>query len=252
MISIIDKNLEIAGTFDTPDSASGTIQFHNPFCDGEIDGSWTASQISTPIKTDGAVGPFPEIEIPQGLFNPETGDEKFYQPAITSQGDWFLYASATESLLPIPAGWSTNETGQETHIMFFEKGRPDEPTIFIRLATIPGSDGGTDPSTITINQISDNLKALGVHKILAVEILDDEKGYILANLNPDSDSSEMMLLFSSRNLDNPSGPITHLFAAYAAPEDWVGYDPIVRAMLAKWTAHDYTSLGAELPENLNE
>jgi hypothetical protein len=248
-ISIININLEITGTFDSPNNASGTMRIHPAICDGEVDATWSASTNLLPPIMNIQEVVLPEMEIPEGLFNPEAGDEKFYQSGIESQGDWYLYNSALESMLPIPAGWSTNETGNETHIMFFEKGRPDEPTIFIRLATIPEKDGGTDTSTTTIHEISDNLKALGVHKILVVETIDDDKGFILANLNHASGASEMMLLFTSRNLNNPSGPITHVFTAYAAPADWEGYYPIVRAMLAKWVALDYTPLGGELPGN---
>jgi tetratricopeptide (TPR) repeat protein len=251
-ISIINTNLEIKGSFDSPDSASGSMRIHPAICNGEVDVTWSASTNFVPPVVNIPERALPEMEIPEGLFIPEAGDDKFYQPGISSQGDWFLYTSGMESMLPIPAGWSTNETGQETHIIFFEKGRPDEPTIFIRLVIIPEFNGGTDPSTATINEFSDNLKALDVHKILAAETLDDDKGYILANLNHESNTSEMMLLFTSRSMNNPSGPFTHLFAAYSATADWDGYYPIVRAMLEKWFTLDSTPLGAQLPESLNE
>ena len=67
--------------------------------------------------------------------------------------------------------------------MFFEKGRPDEPTIFIRLAIIPNSMGESILA-LPIDRFSDNLKALDLHKILAEEILDDDKGYIPREIEP--------------------------------------------------------------------
>jgi tetratricopeptide (TPR) repeat protein len=249
-ISIIDTNLEITGAFDSPDSASGIMSIHPAICDGEVDVTWSVSTDYVPPPPDIPEGSFPDMAIPEDLFNPKKGDDDFYHPGIASQGDWILYASVMESILPVPSGWFIDETGNQTNILFFQKGDRDEPSIFIRLGIIPDFDGGTDPSVQTISEISDNLNALDVHQILATEMIDKDKGYILVNLNHNSETSEMMLLFTSRYLNNPSGAFTHVFSAYTSPENWDDYYPIVREMLIHWVATDYGPLGDKLPESL--
>jgi hypothetical protein len=250
--------LAITGSFSSSAEATGTLKIT---CDEDLNTTWTASRsdsLATPAPDPEYAALIPDLEIPEHLFSPDEEASNFYGSPLYSGGDWYVVGSAwSESVLPIPGGWTQEESGKATFIAFSPDGNVDRigPGSVRILLTTYGSHGDTRTSEEFVAEMEDQARGSPDWGLLQKEIVDTEKAYILFRVEGDAGKELIWLLVCSReplSEDGESGGWFRTFVAIAHEEDWADYYPIIRAMLENWYGiwHD-NPLGVALPVELN-
>jgi hypothetical protein len=197
----------------------------------------------------------PDMKIQEGSFFPEKGSENLDPLSggeILTKGDWILYRSTMESVLPVPKGWTTIETGQQTYILFSPTGDPRENPVLQITLNIYGYE---DDSITSEKPIADSLASIEQSPnftLVKKEIMDEDKGYIFLKVITDAGTTRYVLQVVSKYANNPSGKFFHVATVFANEEDWDQYYPIIQAMLGNWHAYDGASIAIPLPETLTE
>lgn len=250
-------NLTITGTFSSSTRASGTLEIG---CKDGLNATWTASwsdSLATPTPRPEFAARIPDMKIRDDLFFRDAGGSNFdtNSPILYSKGDWFLVRSAsTRSMLPIPGGWTTGETGGDTWILFSPDGNVEYPTIQIRLGA-SGYDGDPKTSQEVITELEESVSGDPNFEILNKEIVDTEKGYVLlVGVTETGRKRYILILYSREPLseDGGSGGWFHTFSAFIYEEDWDDYYPIIQAMVEYWYGLYDNPLGVALPDTLLE
>lgn len=199
----------------------------------------------------------PDMKIPEGLFFPNKGAKNF-EPSygngnvLLTKGDWILFKAGLESILPVPKGWTTVETGQATYILFSPTGDPKQnPTIQIKL----GYQGYDDDSTTSEKPIGDSIASIEQNPnftLIKKEIIDKDKGYIFLKVITDAGTTRYVLQVVSKYANNPSGKFFHVSTISVNEADWDQYYPIIQAMFNNWHAYDGVSIAVPLPDSLTK
>lgn len=192
----------------------------------------------------------PDMKVPEGLFFPDQGSNNFEGFAVLTKGDWILYRAGLESLIPVPKGWTTVETGQASYILFSPTGDPKEnPAIQIKLGYY-GYDDDSTTSEQPITETLDSIKADPNFTLITKEVINSDKGYIFVKAVNDSGQTRYVLQVFSKYARNPSGKFFHVITAFTDEKDWEQYYPILQAMLNNWHAYDGVSIAVPLPDVL--
>lgn len=194
----------------------------------------------------------PDLEVPDGLFFPDKGDSNFDPTAgraLYVQGDWIVYANLMESILPVPGGWKTVETGQDTYILYSPVEDWEQPAIRVRLSIYAYEDDATT-SAVPVAEFVNQVKEAPTYTLLKQEILDDNTGYVFGAMSTESGKQRYLLQVFSKYADNPSGKFFHVYSVFTDQADWETYYPLIQAMLANWHALDNTPIAVSLPDTL--
>ena len=241
-LKMSDNGITFNGTFGKDGNASGQFEVNIPFCEGSSEGTWTA-RYETPAPPDPAlIALIPDTAITDGLFDREAGASNVseFEKAIDVQKDWLLIRSF-EFYFPLPAGWTTEETGSET-LIYFSPEIENSP-IIIRLGII-SSDKTFDE---WVSEEEQSLQESNVLKILDQGIISTNQAYFLVNGTVDV-GNRTILEFTSRSPDG----VFYRLIAYIKPDEWNDYYAIVRTMLVGWVDLELQPIGTMLPEDLGK
>lgn len=208
----------------------------------------------TPIVGSAYASLIPDLEIPAGLFFPDKGDSNFDPAAgraLYVQDDWIVYANLMESILPVPSGWKTIETGQDTYILYSPLEDWEQPAIRVRLS-ISAYDDDATTSAVPVAEFVNQVKEVPTYSLLKQEILDDNTGYVFGVMSTESGKKRYLLQVFSKYAYNPSGKFFHVYSVFTDQADWEAYYPLIRAMLANWHALDNTPIAVSLPDTLTQ
>lgn len=249
--------LTITGTFSSAAEATGTLEIG---CNEGLDATWTAfrsDSLAAPEPLPEYAARIPDLEIPDNLFAPDEGASNFYGSPLYSEGDWYLVGSAwSESVLPVPGGWTMEEPEDRTWIAFSQDGSVEDfspGSVWILLGT-DGYDGDTRTSEEAIGEVEDEVRGDPDWGLLTKEIVDTEKAYLLYRVGAEAEKQTWLIVYSREPLseDGESGGWYRTFMAIAHEEDWADYYPIIRAMLENWYGIWYDNpLGVALPVELD-
>ena len=240
-----NKTTMIAGEFTESGGVEGAFLIRSHFfCSEELSGTWQASAGYDEPDVQIPADMFPTMAVPEDLFSPELGEENFYQPGLDSYGDWVFYQSAMQSMLPVPKGWWTYETGEETFIEFARDPENDLADISIRLSYQPGQENAALIEEFD-NYLSDNHGA-----ILSRQNISEDLSYITFEVTLDSGEVKWVLVVFSRDREHSRGDLSFVFSASMPAAERDAFYPLVRAMLSHWVAYDFDRLGLDLPETL--
>jgi tetratricopeptide (TPR) repeat protein len=194
----------------------------------------------------------PDMKIKDDLFSRDAGASNFSDdsPILYSKGDWFLVQSAwTRSMLPIPSGWTTIESGS-TYILFSPDGNVEDLSMgSIRIILGgEGYEGDTKTSEEAITELEESVSGDPDLEILKKEIVDTEKAYVFFRIQMETGRKGYLLIVYSRD---PLGWF-HTFLAITHEEDWDDYYPIIQAMVEYWYGLYDNPLGVALPDTLLE
>lgn len=190
----------------------------------------------------------PSLAIADGLFRQEKGSENFNQMSrpIYANNYWLLTVNATESILPIPHGWTTVEDGKDTYILFGNEDDIDNPEIRIRVSVNGYIEDFMNSEDALAEYEADLAERDGI-TILKREILDNDKSYIV--LSTETEEGEMRYLIQAFSR-NSARQWFYTFSVFTAQDKWPDYYPLIQAMLARWAALDNTPIGINLPDNV--
>jgi len=195
----------------------------------------------------------PDMKIPGGLFFPDKGSDNFdpiVSGALMTKGDWILYRDSMRSILPIPKGWTTYETGQETYILFFPTGDPNQEfAIRIRLSFELYEDDSTT-SEETIVKFLEAIKDQTNLTVLKEEVIDTERGYVFLKVKTDFGTTRYLLTILSKNAKYKGDKFFYGFSVFTDEKDWDQYYPIIVAIVKNWYTYDGVSIGVQLPDTL--
>ncbi|MCH8062548.1 MAG: hypothetical protein IH861_08595, partial [Chloroflexi bacterium] len=163
--------IDVEATFTSTSSATGTLDIadSNP-CGQGLNTSWIAVPLELyepPPLSPEVLARIPDFAIPDNLFRKEYGDLEFddFTKVLGSKGNWFLIQSTPESVLPIPSGWATTETGQDAYYIIFDIHDSEVPLIRIRLGS-EGFEGDSRSSTEVISEFEGLVAEISTMKIL--------------------------------------------------------------------------------------
>lgn len=194
----------------------------------------------------------PDMKIPYGLFFPDKGSDNF-DPIVVktgiTKGDWILYMDTMQSILPVPKGWTTDETGKETYILFIPTGDPyQEFVIRIRLSFALYEDDLTTCEK-PIEEFLGAFTDQGIEfSLIKKEIIDADRGYVFLKVKTDSGTNRYLLEVLSKNAKNRGDRFFFVFSVFTDEEDWGQYYPIIVAMVKNWYTYDGFYLGVQLPD----
>ena len=244
--------IDVEATFTSTSSATGTLDIadSNP-CGQGLNTSWIAVPLELyepPPLSPEVLARIPDFAIPDNLFRKEYGDLEFddFTKVLGSKGNWFLIQSTPESVLPIPSGWATTETGQDAYYIIFDIHDSEVPLIRIRLGS-EGFEGDSRSSTEVISEFEGLVAEISTMKILMKEVLDNDKAYVLLSVETESGRNRYLLEFFSKN---PRQGWFHIFSAFTFQEDWDEYYPLIQVIIKHWYGLYDNQLGVELPETL--
>ena len=194
----------------------------------------------TPVVGSAYASVIPNLDIPDSLFFPDKGDSNFDPTAgraMYAKGDWIVYANTMESILPVPRGWKTVETGQNTYILYSPTEDWEQPAIRIRLSVYGYEDDATT-SAVPVTEFIKQSRKVPTYSLLKQQILDDNTGYVFGGSTMASNKKRYLLQVFSKYAHNPSGKFFHIYSVFTDQADWAAYYPLIRAMLAHWRALD--------------
>jgi len=195
----------------------------------------------------------PDMKIPSGLFFPDKGSDNFdplVSGALMTKGDWILYKDSMRSILPVPKGWTTSETGQATYILFFPTGDPNQEfAIRIRLSVAVYEDDSTTSEEIIAESL-ESVKDQTNFTVLKKEVIDAERGYVFLKVKTDWGTSRYLLNVFSKKPKNWGDKFFFVFSVFTDEKDWGQYYPIIVAMVKNWYTYDGVSIGVQLPDKL--
>ena len=206
----------------------------------------------TPVVNSAYASVIPNLDIPDGLFFPDKGDSNFDPTAgraMYAKGNWIVYANTMESILPVPRGWKTIETGQNTYILYSPTEDWERTTIRIRLSVYGYTDDATT-SRVPVTEFVKQSRTVPAYSLLKQQILDDNTGYVFGVSTMASGKKRYLLQVFSKYAHNPSGKFFHVYSVFTYQADWAAYYPLIRAMLAHWHALDNTPIPVALPDTL--
>lgn len=168
-----------------------------------------------------------------------------------TKGDWILYKDSMYSILPVPKGWTTYETGKETYILFFPTGDPNQEfAIRIRLSFEFYEDDSTtseEPIDILIEAFKDQGAEFSLIK---KEIINADKGYVLLKIKTDWGTNRYLLNIFSKKPKDWGDKFFFVFSVFTDENDWGQYYPIIIEMVKNWYTYDGVSIGIQLPDTL--
>jgi hypothetical protein len=196
----------------------------------------------------------PDMKIPEGLFFPDKGSENFdpiVSGALMTKGDWILYKDSMYSILPVPKGWTTMETGQETYILFIPTSDPEgELGLRVRLCFEFYEDDSTT-SEATIDKFLGAFTDQQIEfSLIKKEIIDADRGYVFLKVKTDWGTNRYLLEVLSRNARNLGDKFFYAFSVFTDEKVWDQYYPIIVEMVKNWHADDGVSIGIQLPDKL--
>jgi len=207
---------------------------------------------TTTTKAAGSV-PLSQLRIPSGLFQPAEGSGNFDRVGTTvlaHRGDWFFAQISMECALPIPSGWITRETGQETYILFSES-KPSVPlarkvlSVLIRVH-FEGYDGDTRTSGQVL--ASFERAAAGRLTLLRDRVVDARRSYAFFSGRSASGKARYQVVMFSKNRDRG---LFYVFSADTYAKEWYRYYPLLRAMVNGWVDLKRRPLGMPLPDRIS-
>ncbi len=203
-----------------------------------------------PARTAARMPParIPDEPVPPGFALPGVGAANFdpNTGVLGAQSDWILVASTLESILPIPSGWTTRETGSSAYYLFSATGDLARPTILIRL----GAEGTRDDARASADvagEFARQVEATPNAAVIANEIVDADRAYVLARGTTPSGRTRDLLEIIARL---PGAGWFHTFSAFADEDDWPRAYRLLRTIVAYWMGLDGTPFGIALPESL--
>lgn len=256
---------EVEGRFTSSDAAEGTLLLGlGGVCGDDLALTWEAVRPEEGVGVTAAAdwygaapptGVLPAFQIPPSRYDPAAGSSRFDPNGgvFETDGDWFLVGSWVQSFIPVPAGWSTSESGSATLLMFSEEldlvvdfGEivEGEPEIFVVLASI-GYEGDTETIEATVSSVVTSMEGSGPDvTVTASEVAPGDRGFVLAELPWKGDTRRVLLVLCK----NPELGWFHAFQAiFDTTAQWDAYYPIVRAMAGGWYGLYGNRLGFELP-----
>jgi hypothetical protein len=218
------------------------------------------STVATQAPLSDYAAQIPDLEIPEYLFSPDEGTSNLYESPLYSDGGWHIMRSIwTESVLPVPSGWTMEEPGENvwsTLIAFSKDGSVEDlspGTVWIILA-VEGDHGDTKSSEQTITEVEYQFSGNLDWELLEKEIIDTEKAYLLYRMLAEEETQYFLMVYSREPLseDGNTGGWFRSFMAITYESDWTDYYPIIRAIQGNWYGirHD-NPLGVELPVELD-
>jgi len=253
--------ISISGIFDSPNAVSGDLEISsNNRCNQGLHSTWSAVPsgfyVPPPLPEE-LMGTIPDSEIPDDLFDSGTGSEKFsvYSAILGQEGDWYLLQSI-DSVIPVPAGWTTLGTGKEDIVLAFHRSGLEypgyggtesfniEPEVFI-VAGRFWSDTST-PGEIII-AANEAFSQEPNFKIIKQEMVDDKRAYIFFRVDREQEYDFYRIYLFS---ETPDGWV-RLFDVVVDVLVWDDYYSVVQEITSNWLySGDNSTLGVDLPDSL--
>ena len=255
--------VRLTADFTVQNQATGTLEFtsSNP-CGQGMRTDWAAVPellFQPPALSDELAGLMPELALGEDMASREEGSQNFqdYSLILGQEGDWYLL-QAFDSIIAVPAGWSTLGTGSEDLVLAYHQeglqylgfSGPDmfdkEPEAFVNVGGYWGS-GMTGPELIA--QAEAQVSQESGFSVLGSGTFNSKSAYILFRVDRDPEVDFYRIWIFTQVSD---GSVRGLDLVADAPV-WEEYYPIFREIAASWaSSQDYGFLGGELPENLLE
>jgi hypothetical protein len=195
----------------------------------------------------------PDMKIPKGLFFPDMESSNFSRyggKALMTKGDWILYMASIRSILPVPKGWTTDETGQGTYIMFIPTGNSQgEFAIRISLGFYCYYEDDSTTSNDPIAEVLESIKDLTNVTVIRKEIIDADRGYLFLKVKTDFGTNRYLLQYTTKSAMFNDG-WGYTFSVYTDERDWDQYYPIIVAIVKNWYTSEGVFIGAQLPNTL--
>jgi hypothetical protein len=203
-------------------------------------------------STSTASVPLPPLSIPGGLFQPAAGSANFDRAGTTvlaHRGDWFFAQTSMECALPIPAGWYTKDTGQETSI-FYSESKPSVPLAHKVLSVLIRVHFDGNGDTRTSAQVLASLEqeaAAGGLTLLRKQVVDARRSYaFFSGRSASGKTRDQVIVFSK----NRGRGLFYVFSADTYAREWYRYYPLLRAMVNGWVDLEHRPLGMPLPDRI--
>lgn len=157
-----------------------------------------------------------------------------------------LFIAIVGSIVPVPAGWHTVDTGKETYILFSQTGNLESPDVRVRLS-VNGYMDDFMTSADALAEFEKSLTTIPQVTILKQIVVDNDKSYIFLLMETETGQKRHLLQVFSRDRAHKW---FYTFSVFTAQPDWESYYPLLRAMVERWANPANNPLGLTLPETL--
>jgi hypothetical protein len=244
--TIEDNFASFSGSFTSVNSAIGVLEIS---CEAGLSTTWKAQKgvqaVRTPSVEDFAK--IPAMKIDEDLYSRADGSDNFdeYTGVVASSDDWFLVRNYSESLIPIPSGWTSISTPDGGYFLFSRSGRDEDYSVEIHV----GRDC-TEVETVEelFESFEENISGESGIEILKKENIDLRKGYFVLSIETEVPSTFIRMLIASK----PSKGCFFYLSAGSDLSEWKDFYPIIQASVEHWYDLANNFIGMDLPDDVLE
>lgn len=241
----ISKNFySISGTFTSSNFAIGTLDIN---CEDGLSTSWNAARgvraVRTPTPED--LAKIPDFDVDDRHFSPADGSSNFDEVTwiLTEKDDWYLLRNFSESVVPIPRGWTSISTASGAHYQFRSEVESKDPSIDV---TVDRDCSEAETAEQYLLEFEEAVNSESTVEILKTEVLDAQKGFQFLSVGSEPGSRFYAVLIASK----PADGCFFFLTSRASHEDWPEYYPLIRVIALHWFDLKGNLLGFALPEAL--
>jgi hypothetical protein len=234
----------VTGSFVSFNEADGSIDIN---CQIGLTTTWTASKGVQALRTPAAeeMTRFPLLEVPDHLISREAGSDNFDEltGVVGASGDWFLVSNFSDSVLPIPSGWSSVSDVNGAAYYFGGEESIEEYIINVRVFCRDELPIGKE-----FTSTENSLRGYPTVEILSKSLIDDQFAYLLWRVVGEENPPKtyIRLAFWSASIEG----CLYRSTAQSQEKNWEGFYPIARAAIANWFDFSNKLIGMTLPESL--
>jgi hypothetical protein len=185
----------------------------------------------------------PTLELPDSLFSAEVGITKIdeYTAVEAAAGDWLLIRNFSESLLPIPIGWtaaSSPNGGTYTYGI-----GPDSVNYLLTMGVFCGMETFEEQVQVSEAEIA----TLPQGSLLKTTLIGDVAYIRYRFYHPTQGDFFDLLLFLSYQAEG----CPYLAIGGARDGMWGDFYPAMREIVSHWFTLEGEQIGVELPESMD-
>lgn len=209
-----------------------------------------------PART-GYASVIPGLQIPADVYSPEVGRDDFdiYTTSYYEQGGWILALCAqAEAVIPIPAGWSTDDTGKGTYIFFYPEGYSYQ-SVTIRVAHVSDERrdrSGDDAWDEVWAELDNDVSTDPNMSLLDRGSIDENRAFFLFDMEHEGKAYYFLGAYAEFTSKFQPGDDSLYFLTFLTgnKEDWPTYFTVFQAMLENLADLDLNVVGFQLPDRL--